>query len=88
MNLLLFTTAERLDGQRVRVSIRDSGIGIQADNFARIVEPFYTTKSSGMGMGLSINRSIIEAHAGRMWAENNAEGGATFHFALPVCQEV
>ncbi|MFC1489300.1 ATP-binding protein, partial [Thermodesulfobacteriota bacterium] len=75
------------DAQRVKVSIRDSGVGINKDNFDRIVEPFYTTKPAGMGMGLSINRSIIEAHAGRLWAENNPDKGATFYFTLPIREE-
>jgi C4-dicarboxylate-specific signal transduction histidine kinase len=76
-----------VDGRRVKVSIRDFGVGIQKTGFERIVEPFYTTKAAGMGMGLSINRSIIEAHAGRMWAENNPDRGATFHFTLPAWEE-
>jgi signal transduction histidine kinase/integral membrane sensor domain MASE1 len=66
----------------VQVSVRDAGTGIATA--ASIFEPFYTTKAEGMGMGLSIARSIIEAHGGRIWAENNSTGGATFHFALAV----
>jgi two-component system sensor kinase FixL len=66
----------------VQVSVEDAGTGIAAAE--SIFEPFYTTKAEGMGMGLSIARSIIEAHGGRIWAENNASGGATFHFALAV----
>jgi signal transduction histidine kinase len=68
----------------VRVSVRDRGPGIPPHHLSRILEPFYTTKPSGMGMGLSIARSIVEAHAGRLWAENNPERGAAFSFALPV----
>ena len=64
----------------VQVSVQDAGTGIVAA--ASIFEPFFTTKADGMGMGLSIARSIIEAHGGQIWAENNATGGATFHFAL------
>jgi two-component system sensor kinase FixL len=71
----------------IKVGIRDSGIGISEDNFNKIMEPFYTTKPEGMGMGLSINRSIIEAHAGRLWAENNPDKGATFYFTLPIYEE-
>ena len=68
----------------VRVSVRDRGPGIPLHHLSRILEPFYTTKPSGMGMGLSIARSIVDAHRGRLWAENNPEAGATFSFALPV----
>jgi signal transduction histidine kinase/integral membrane sensor domain MASE1 len=68
--------------ETVQVSVLDTGPGIAAA--ASIFEPFYTTKAEGMGMGLSIARSIIEAHGGQIWAENNATGGATFHFALRV----
>lgn len=80
-------STSREDKQKVRVSIRDFGIGIDEDKFNKILEPFYTTKPSGMGMGLSINRSIIEAHAGRLWAENNGDKGATFYFTLPIQED-
>jgi two-component system, LuxR family, sensor kinase FixL len=68
---------------RVRVSIRDFGAGIDEQELNRIFEPFFTTKRSGLGMGLSLGRSIIEAHAGRIWAENNPDKGTTFYFELP-----
>lgn len=68
----------------VEVSVRDAGPGITTIDPARVFEPFYTTKQEGMGMGLSIARSIIEAHKGRISAENNAEGGATVRFHLPA----
>ena len=65
-------------------SVADTGTGIPAAQIDRIFDPFFTTKTTGIGMGLSISRSIVEAHGGRLWAENNAEGGATFRFTLPV----
>jgi two-component system sensor kinase FixL len=71
----------------VKVGVCDSGSGIMENKLDQIIEPFYTTKPDGMGMGLSINRSIIEAHAGRFWAENNPDGGATFYFTLPIYEE-
>jgi two-component system sensor kinase FixL len=77
----------KADDQTVKVGIRDSGIGINEDNFNQIIEPFYTTKPEGMGMGLSINRSIIDAHFGRLWAENNPDRGSTFYFTLPIHEE-
>ncbi len=70
-----------------KVGIRDFGIGIIEDTLNQIIEPFYTTKPEGMGMGLSINRSIIDAHTGRLWAENNPDRGATFYFTLPIHEE-
>jgi signal transduction histidine kinase len=73
-----------LDGQAAHVSVKDWGTGIAGDAAARIFEPFYTTKSDGMGMGLSIARSIVEAHGGRIWATNNPTGGATFHFTVAI----
>ncbi len=77
-----------VDDHMVQVSIMDNGIGLPHEVPDQVIEPFYTTKADGMGMGLSINRTIITAHSGRMWAENNLEKGATFHFTLPVCNEV
>jgi PAS domain S-box-containing protein len=75
----------RLDEtQQVLVSVTDCGVGISAQNADRIFNAFFTTKSSGMGMGLSICRSIIEAHGGRLWATANTPYGATFQFTLPV----
>ncbi|HRZ54086.1 MAG TPA: PAS domain S-box protein [Candidatus Paceibacterota bacterium] len=68
----------------IRVSLRDSGPGLTPEQARRVFEPFYTTKPNGMGMGLAICHSIIEAHHGRLWAENNPDGGATFHLSLPV----
>jgi two-component system sensor kinase FixL len=64
----------------VEVAVQDAGTGVVAGG--KIFEPFYTTKADGLGMGLSIARSIIEAHGGRIWVENNSTGGATFHVAL------
>jgi PAS domain S-box-containing protein len=69
---------------RVLVIVTDSGVGISAENADRLFNAFFTTKSSGMGMGLSICRSIIEAHGGRLWATANVPHGATFQFTLPV----
>lgn len=68
----------------VRVAVRDSGVGIDDADADRIFEGFYTTKADGLGMGLAIARSIVEAHGGRLEARNNLEGGATFSFTLPV----
>jgi signal transduction histidine kinase/integral membrane sensor domain MASE1 len=71
------------DGQSVLVSVEDSGPGLRRGTQQMVFEPFYTTKRTGMGMGLAITRSIIEAHGGTIWAENNGRG-ATFHFRLPL----
>jgi signal transduction histidine kinase len=68
----------------VLISVADCGVGIAAEDADRLFNPFFTTKSSGMGMGLSICRSIIESHRGRLWATSTVPQGATFQFTLPV----
>jgi len=71
----------------IEVSVRDNGSGIPADQLARLFEPFFTTKPNGMGMGTSIARTIVQAHNGHIWAENNPDGGATFRFTLPAAED-
>ena len=71
-------------GHGVLVAVRDSGPGIDPDHLERVFDAFYTTKSSGVGMGLSICRSIIDAHGGRLWAEANTPRGAVFQFTFPA----
>jgi signal transduction histidine kinase len=80
----LVIRSHRDEKRRVQVTVTDSGVGISAENADRLFNAFFTTKPSGMGMGLSICRSIIEAHGGRLWATPNVPHGATFQFALPV----
>ena len=72
------------DDQQVRITVSDSGIGFSADNAGQLFNTFFTTKSSGMGMGLSICRSIIELHGGRIWATPNVTHGASIQFTLPL----
>jgi PAS domain S-box-containing protein len=81
---LLISTAQHPSG--VLVAVRDSGPGIEPAHLERVFEAFYTTKSSGVGMGLSICRSIIDAHEGRLWAEANEPRGTIFQFTLPALQ--
>jgi signal transduction histidine kinase len=81
---LLISTEQHHTG--VLVAVRDSGPGIDPAHLDRIFEAFYTTKSGGVGMGLSICRSIIDAHGGRLWAEANEARGAIFQFTLPAVQ--
>jgi signal transduction histidine kinase len=71
-------------GKHLAVSVRDCGTGLAADTARDLFEPFYTTKPNGMGMGLAISRTIIEAHGGKIRAENNPGRGATFTFTLPA----
>ena len=68
----------------VRVTVRDSGSGVDPDVLDHIFDAFHTTKPGGLGMGLAIARSIVEAHGGRLRAENNPDAGASFTFALPI----
>jgi signal transduction histidine kinase/CheY-like chemotaxis protein len=78
------TLRTRETGAEAVLDVADSGSGIAAGKLDSIFEPFYTTKASGLGMGLSLSRSIVIAHNGRLWAENNPDGGATIHMALPT----
>jgi signal transduction histidine kinase len=71
------------EGDRVRLSVRDAGVGFEPDRVDKLFEAFYTTKTDGMGMGLSVSRSIIESHHGRLWAARNEGPGATFSFSIP-----
>jgi signal transduction histidine kinase len=79
--LLIRTEQHQPNG--VLVAVRDSGPGIDPEHLERVFEAFYTTKSNGVGMGLSICQSIIEAHGGRLWADANEPRGAVFQFTLP-----
>jgi PAS domain S-box-containing protein len=79
----LLVRTELTEASAVLVAVCDSGPGIDPEHLERVFEPFYTTKASGVGMGLSICRSIIEAHGGRIWAEANKPRGAVFQFTLP-----
>jgi C4-dicarboxylate-specific signal transduction histidine kinase len=80
--LVISTEQNQTNG--VRVAVRDSGPGIDPEHLERVFEAFYTTKSNGVGMGLSICRSIIEAHGGRLWVDANKPRGAVFQFTLPA----
>jgi two-component system sensor kinase FixL len=68
----------------VRLSVADNGCGLSDANAEGLFKPFFTTKKTGLGLGLSISRSIVDAHGGRIWAESNRDGGATFHVDLAV----
>jgi signal transduction histidine kinase len=80
--LLIGTGKDASSG--VLVAVQDSGPGLNPESFDRLFDAFYTTKPGGMGMGLSICRSIVEAHGGRLWASRTAGPGATVQFTLPV----
>ena len=80
----LLVRTEREDGDRVRLTVRDAGVGLDRQNMDKLFTAFHTTKSDGMGIGLSISRSIVENHRGRLWGQPNDDGpGATFAFSIP-----
>jgi len=96
----LEATADRPPGERwvsvrtaesetggVQFTVEDSGKGVADSDLARVFEPFFSTKQEGLGMGLSISRSIVHAHGGQIWAESRAGGGAIFHCLLPAAQQ-
>jgi two-component system sensor kinase FixL len=74
---------EQADGQ-VHLSVSDRGSGIPSGSLETIFEPFVTTKRQGMGLGLAVCRTIVDGHGGRIWATNNAAGGATLHLTFPI----
>ena len=77
-------SAHRTEPATVEVRVSDNGPGIPDESLVRLFTPFFTTKSKGMGLGLAVSQTIIEAHMGRLWAENGPEGGACFRFTLSV----
>ncbi len=84
----LVIRSEHEDAQHVRVTVSDCGVGFSADSAGRLFNTFFTTKSGGLGMGLSICRSIIERHGGRIRALPNIPHGASIQFSLPLDPEV
>ena len=80
----LLIRSQALSAGQVEVSVRDLGIGVRPETMSRLFEPFFTTRSKGIGMGLPISRSIIEAHGGKLWAESDGAQGSTFRFTLPA----
>jgi two-component system sensor kinase FixL len=80
----LVVRTQQVSTYMVEVAVHDSGVGLNKNELEQIFEPFYTTKPTGMGMGLAISRAILETHGGRLWAANNPDRGATFYFTLPV----
>ncbi len=83
----LVITTRNLDPHQVQVTVEDSGTGLDPDAIAKIFDSFYTTKPGGMGMGLSISRSILQGHGGRLWATAKDGPGTVFHFTLPKYHE-
>jgi len=79
---LLITTAQA-EPHGVLIAVKDSGPGLSSTNIERVFDPFYTTKPGGLGLGLSICRSIVEAHGGRLWVTANRPRGAVFQFTVP-----
>jgi C4-dicarboxylate-specific signal transduction histidine kinase len=71
------------DGPAVLVGVKDAGVGAAPDDLEKLFDPFFTTKRDGLGMGLSIGRSIAEAHGGRLWASRNVDHGLTLHLLVP-----
>ncbi|HEY5929083.1 MAG TPA: ATP-binding protein, partial [Burkholderiales bacterium] len=80
----LIASNTKAEDDMIEIAISDTGPGFAGDTLAQLFQPFFTTKETGMGVGLSISRTIIESHGGRMWAETNGSGGATFRFTLPA----
>jgi two-component system sensor kinase FixL len=71
----------------VQISVADTGPGVPPGVAARLFQPFVTTKADGMGIGLSVCRTIVESHGGRLWMEPNPDGGSLFHFTVPIAKD-
>ena len=85
---LVVIKTEPYEGNHVRLTVKDAGVGLEPENVGKLFDAFYTTKNSGMGIGLSVSRSIIESHHGRLWAmPNEDEPGATFSFSIPFATD-
>jgi len=84
---MLAICTQRRGDEELLVAVEDAGVGIAPENLARLFSAFYTTKPDGMGMGLSISRSIVEAHGGQIWATGNSGPGTTFQFTLSAHRE-
>jgi signal transduction histidine kinase len=80
----LLVRTEQYSDAGVRVTVRDAGVGLDHQSLDKLFDAFYTTKQGGMGIGLSVSRSIIERHQGRIWAEPNNGPGAAFGFSIPL----
>ena len=80
----LIASNSKVADDMIEIAVSDTGHGFSGDTHVNLFQPFFTTKETGMGIGLSISRTIIETHGGRMWAETNGAGGATFRFTLPA----
>jgi two-component system sensor histidine kinase DctS len=80
----ILSVGAKVADRQVLISIADRGSGISAESAAQLFEPFYTTKLEGLGVGLNICRSVVEAHHGRLWFESPPEGGTVFHISLPL----
>jgi signal transduction histidine kinase len=78
------TIRSQQDNRQIRISVADTGVGLQPEQAEQIFNAFFTSKPQGTGMGLPISRSIIESHGGRLWATSNSGSGATFQFTLPI----
>jgi signal transduction histidine kinase len=83
----LVITTRNVEADQVRVTIQDSGTGLEPQNLEKIFDAFYTTKPAGLGLGLSISRSIVQKHGGRLWATANDGPGTTFQFTVPKSDE-
>jgi two-component system sensor kinase FixL len=79
--------SQLFDRNTVRISVIDRGSGVAPERLSKLFEPFFTTKDQGLGLGLAVSQSIIEAHGGRIWARPNPDGGLTVHFTLKTAAE-